>query len=419
MSGGCCSPFSPGPGNQASFITANLTTLAALAGYPDGSHVFVLDQQEMYVLSAANTFVPFSPLIVTATGGGNWFRRSVQFVVSNFFLWVALSNASGGAGANKAVVGYGPGQQALTGTQALLVPDVRLDMSALLAASATYQPTDVTSDPDGNLWVTAWSSNGSVGAKLFRLPVSQILTTHAPTPDITLNFGAGSIAYHLFDKTNQLYQITNIAGAGGQKVNRIAQYAYQHSTTSQVSITGWTIAAAHSPQNPVFDTYGNLWLACFGAGASITQISAAQLASASGALVGAVVWTGAGLVGPAGIVMGQNTAAWVTDYATGGATSALKLFDATAVTGTPAPTITITSADMLGAEVSRFDTSGNIWVGSADNGSVIRIAAADLASSGVKVAALKITAPAGASILGMGFARDVQRSGLITAPLSL
>jgi sugar lactone lactonase YvrE len=397
-------------------IVPNLAALA-LALAPNGGRAQVLDQNTEYVLDTANTFAPDGQLIVAATGGGNWFRRSKSFVVGNFFLWAA---------GNKKIIGLGPGQLALAGPNTV-VPDIVLDLTAVLDAGHTL--LNVTPDTSGNLWSVGYRIVAASLSKVYRVPLSRALASGAPVPDVILQnssgVGTAGVWEALFDKTNSMWLVDNSVSNNPAKLLKIAAAQYATSGTptalAQISALSLNISA---PQNCCFDAYGNIWLANFGGPggtASVSQVSAAQLAvPGASTVVPPVVWSGSNFVGPSAVLFAPSGLLWVADYATGGATSTLKAFDPTQATGNPAPTFTITCADFFGSDGLAFDAVGNLWLSNGDNGKFVQIAAADLTSSGLKVARSVLTQTAVANPGGCSFSNNVQRSGLVGsgAPVS-
>lgn len=396
-------------------IVSSLANLSLLAGCSTGTPCYVASEQETYVYDASSTFVADGKLIVTGLGAGRWFRKSKRYVVGNFFLWAT------GPFSTKKIIGFGPGQQALTGAQSI-TPDIVLDITAAMVSTNT--PFDVCPDAQGNLWVTAYRTN--LTAQILRFDLSTILGSGSPTPSISLvTTGSGTAAVWAiaFDRSNSLWGLVNSNTSGLTKIQKFAAYEIAVSGTPTPA-ANYTNTAIGSAQAPLFDSFGNMWTACFAGGTTtpgVAMFTAAQLSVLGSAAIAVptVFWSGSNFTGPSGACFGPDGALWIVDYAAGGAAASVKKFDPTQATGNAAPSITITSSSLFGTNNIVFDNAGNMWAANADNGKVVRIAASDLTTSGAKTAALVVTQPSLSFLANLSFPLNTQRSGTLPSGLPL
>lgn len=424
-------------GAQLAFVTPNLTTLAALAGYPNGSTVFVIDQQEYYQLDTTNAFALSSPLIIASASGGRWFRKSKVYVVGNFTLWAAPFGGPFGTG-ESVLVGFTPGQLLVS---AALVPDIVLDLNASIDP-ATQSVESVTVDNLGNPWVFSNSgSGGDVGVNAYKFLLNDCLASGAPVPSVVVTTVAPveTEGFNgIFDKQNNLW--INVGGHGG--VNpfvafRFNQSSYALTTSKAPDLVVSCIPGAGGSAAPhgtstvgmmAFDGGGNLWFAIGitnQANGGLGMLSASQLQTAATNVVPAVEWTGSNFNGPGvnaleGLCFGPDGLLWTTNFSG----SNIRAWDPRnpAASGNPAAAIILTSAIINGPNGLVFDRSGNLWVTNEHDNLIYRIPKASLAASGPVVPDVVLNASAlGAFGSSITFPNNPDQSGLLPSgsPLTL
>ena len=392
-------------------IVADLAALALVSSGVTGSTVYVLDQAEPYRLDKTNTFAPFSPLIIGAAGGGNWFRRSKAYVVGNYTLWCQAFGAG--------IVGYTPGQLLATGATE---PDIVLTVAGLDPASGQQ---DVCVDNHGNLWLTA--SNGAftqVTARKFLL--KDCLASGTPAVALTLTPPAAltEAGSGVFDHQNALWIANGTHGTSGvAQFLKYGQRQYsQSSGTSSLTLTSAGADSTSNQQDLLFDGNGNLWCALAFSSAvpanpngAIAMWTAAQVA-AGGAVAPTVLWAGTnfsapGLGGISNLALAPNGLLWATCIALPGTIKAWPI--AGAASGNPAPAVTLTSASFNGTYGLTFDRAGNLWIANGNNNKLMRIPAASLAVSGAVVPDVIISPVVAQLFSRLTFPNNPDRSGLL------
>lgn len=398
-------------GSQNAFVTPSLTTLAALAGYPNGSDVFVLDQNESYRLDTSNAFALSSPLIIASSSGGRWFRKSKAYVVGNFTLWCQ----SYGFG----VVGFTPGQLTTTSTHE---PDIVLDMTELIDNVGNQQ--GVITDTLGNLWFAV--NGASLTAITFsKFLLADCLASGTPPVELTISAplpGESEAACLGFDLRNGLW--CAVGGHGGAGVSSMVRYGVRSygvsGGTPTLSLTSGAATTTSNQQDLVFDGQGNLWgsigVTAGGFNGGIFMFTAAQQA-AGGTPVPTIFWSGSNLTGPnlgstCGLAIAPNGFIWSADFSNGLGAS-VRAWAPTHATGNPAPDVVLTCATFNGPYSIAFDLAGNLWVQNGNDNRLQRIPAASLVSSGAVVADV-VLSPTLATLTGkITFAKTPDRSGLL------
>jgi len=402
------------PSAAGGSATPSLATLSLLGGGFTGASVYVADQGEYYELDTANTFAASSPLIIAATGGGNWFRRSKAYVVGNFFLWIC--NTSGFFAGDALIGGFSPGQQAA----GAIAPDILLNLGALATLAGPFI-NDVVQDTLGNLWVTGYHHAAGTTSWAWKFALSDVLASGSPTPRVTLTQALNSPAntgaqVTLFDRNNAMWQMVfSLAGTIGVTLNKYGapSYAQSGSPTADITVQG-TNVILNEYQDGLFDPQGNFWASCWSGGAKgIVMFTAAQLATSATGVVPTVVWTGTNFTGPIGMAF-YGGLLWVANYGAGGAASRLRAFAYIGATsGNPAPLIDIavTGANGLAAIAFAPDGSG-AWVVAQDDAKTVFLTTAQLAASGTVAAGRALVVRAGDFPECARFALNPSRSGL-------
>jgi len=399
---------------------ANLTALALVTGRPSGALVFVGDQNEPYELDKANAFAIHPTLIVAAAGGGRWFRRSKKYVIGNFTLWCQ----SWGYG----IVGYTPGQLLASGSTE---PDISLDLRAFKNAPGGNQQC-VATDKDGNVWfgIDGWFPTVLfIKTDVMMFALEDCLKSGTPKPRHFLPVPLGGkqteAAVILFDKAGNLW-----SGMGEHGTFGYTQFQKYHPsqfdtadpprlTLQQVPPLPGPAPTTSNQQDAVFDRDGNLWSSIgFGGAANggILKYTAAQVA-AGGVVLADVIWTGSNFTG-AGLgatcqmaLSPDGARLWVADYSGNKVVKAWNI--AGAVSGNPAPAITLTSASFNGGPYSlAFDLAGNLWVNNGNENRLMRIPAAQLVASGNVTPDIVITPVTAVLTSKMTFPNNPDRSGV-------
>jgi sugar lactone lactonase YvrE len=146
-----------------------------------------------------------------------------------------------------------------------------------------------------------------------------------------------------------------------------------------------------------FDAEGNLWVADSSAN-TITEYSAAQLA-ASGAPTPTVTITSAALVGPVGLAFDQSGTLWVSNF---NANTVVGFFTNQLHSGgNQKPAIVLSGIAFDGPARIQFDTAGRLWVPNTLTSTVVAIASSSLAVSGTPLPAVTLTSSNG-SLNGPG-----------------
>ena len=133
-----------------------------------------------------------------------------------------------------------------------------------------------------------------------------------------------------------------------------------------------------APVGLAFDARHRLWVANFGNG-TLARFDPEQIAT-SGAPVPATVI--GGLARPAALAFDRAGSLWVSDLHA--ATIVAYGADQLERSGSPAPRVKLTGARQSLAAPSSlaFDSDGDLWVANVGNGTVVEVAAAQLARSG-------------------------------------
>lgn len=404
-------------GTTAFFVVDTLTELAGIVAV-DGAHAYVRSVDETYVLHSANTFAEFLPLIVRGLQG-NWFKRSLAYVVGNFTLWIGGVNATH-------LYGVTPGQLVATAT---VTPDIVLDVSALLNGAQSFA---VQTDLLGNLWAVFFHVNGI--NTLVKLALKDVLQSGAPPASVSLVITMPTQRHYVsnvaFDHRNNLWilvgAIGGIIGVESSifKVNA-SEYATSGTPTPSISIAFKLSTVppnqSSNAQYMLVDEFGNIWASCFAAPGgdpgAVVMVSSAQQQASSSALVPAVVWAGANFSGPCDLAFGPSGLLWLADFFV----NTVKGFDPrAAASGNQAPSLSITSTALSGVTALAFDRDGGLWCGNETTGTLCKFAASDLISSGAKVPQVVVTLAGITLLQTITFPLNVTRAGLVPsgAPIS-
>jgi sugar lactone lactonase YvrE len=203
-------------------------------------------------------------------------------------------------------------------------------------------------DANGNLWV-AFSGHSTV----VEYTTSQLASSGNPSPAVTLSANSGSLSAPVgiaFDAGGNLW-VAN--GSNTVVAFTPAQLAASGSPAPNVTLTA-NAGSIHGPLFIGFDANGNLWVANGNAGANtVTGFSPSQRATS----------------------------------------------------GSPVPAVTLTSnaGSLTRPAGIAFDASGNMWVSTVANHTVVQFTVAQIASSGSPTPATTISGAALTEPFGLAF----------------
>ncbi len=247
-----------------------------------------------------------------------------------------------------------------------------------------------------NLWVAAYN-DGSIES----YTSAQLKTSGAPSP-ISLTSPALGLA---FDKSHNLWAVISGNEVVEFTAAQLKNLKNDSSPTPGVIITSTGTFSDIGGCN--FDHQGNLWVVDY-SHASIDELSKAQLAAGTANVTPAVVITSADLGGPSFVTFDKAGNAWIDNAA-----SVLSEFSASQLTsGGSKPATVVLSDDGSGTSLNEpgeiaFDKKGNLWVPNDNTGTVVEYAKAQLTSSGspaptVKLSSAIFDGPWGAAFDGKG-----------------
>ncbi len=236
----------------------------------------------------------------------------------------------------------------------------------------------------GKVWIP---TSGTIAG----YDASQLASSSSPTPAVVTT-ASGLNEGSVFDRNGNEW-VTSFTG-NTVKSYTPSQIAASGNPTANVTISA-TSGSLSSPIPLAFDSSGNLWVGNYG-NATLVQYTAAQLTTSASAVPNVILSATAGsLVGPGGLAFDTGGNLWVANANN----STLVKFTAAqlASTGSPTPTVVLTaSAGSLSRPFGvAFDGSGNLWVANLSNNTIVKFTSAQLASSGSPAPAVVLTASAG------------------------
>ena len=220
----------------------------------------------------------------------------------------------------------------------------------LTASSGSLSgPLGIAFDSSGNLWVA------NAGAStVVEFSAGQLAAGGSPSPIITIGASAGSLNFPsalAFDGKGDLWVANDMA-------NSVVEFTATQLATSGAPTPVVTLTAASAsiagPLGIALDASGNLWVSNSIAPFSVVKFAASRLV-ASGAPTPAVVLTpnGASLDGPVGLAFDLGGNLWVANATAGSvvefATSQL------ATSGNPVPNVTLGGSSPTGAARLAFN----------------------------------------------------------------
>ncbi len=152
-----------------------------------------------------------------------------------------------------------------------------------------------------------------------------------------------------------------------------------------------TVSLAVAGQYGAFDAGGNLWVADSSTN-TLTGYSADQLA-ASGTPTPTVTITSAALRGPVGLAFDHTGTLWVSNF--DGNTVVGFFTNQLRAGGNQKPAVVISGIAFDGPARIQFDTAGNLWVPNTLTSTVVAIASSSLAVSGTPLPAVTLTSDSG------------------------
>ena len=249
---------------------------------------------------------------------------------------------------------------------------------AVTVATTAPLAVGIAFDANGNLWVSQYS-----GSTVVEYAASQLAANGSPAPAVTLSAASSSLnspAALAFDAGGNLW----VANGGG---NTIVEFTPNQLATSgaptPVVTLGATSGSLFEPTAMAFDAAGNLWVVNQ---ASVVEFGLSQLA-ASGSPSPAVTLTDDGsgsLTGPLGLAFDPAGNLWVSDGNADRDTVVEFAASQLTATGSPTPAVTLKPSTGTANHVAglAFDASGDLWVANGSAGTILELAASQLAASG-------------------------------------
>jgi sugar lactone lactonase YvrE len=166
--------------------------------------------------------------------------------------------------------------------------------------------------------------------------------------------------------------------------------------TSTVTGTGTSMQNAYYM---AMDPSGNVWVVNYGS-STVVEYTQAQLAAGGSPVPTVTLSANAGSLNqPTALAFDRSGDLWVTNQPNAPATGTVVEFTPSqlAASGSPVPTVTLGSSGtgaMDGPISLAFDGSGDLWIGSLVNNTIIRLTPAQLATSGSPTPAVVLGATA-------------------------
>jgi hypothetical protein len=402
----------PGCGSSSSSVaprTGRLTvTVSAPAGVtpsvtvtgPAGYRQVVTATETLTGLAAGSYTIAATPVFIAAPIVGTAYDGAVLGSPAN-----VTASAKDTARVSYALR---PGSGGLWVVNFVPSPTADEYSAAQLAASTSGAPTTALAtgsssdfgaafDAKGNLWVTQFTGNAIV-----EYTASQLGSSGAPAPAVTLNASAGSlngVAGLAFDASGNLWVANTVSSTVVEFTT--GQLASSGSPTPAVTLSA-NGGSLNVPTGVAFDAGNNLWVVN-AADSSAVEFTPSQYATTGAPAPAVMLTSNAGsLRGPLGLAFDKAGDLWVSDGNTGANRIAEFGPSQLSASGSPVPAVTLAAN---GASLSvptglAFDESGNLWVANGGGASVVEFAASQLVASGapsanVAITGSSLTAPAG------------------------
>lgn len=256
-----------------------------------------------------------------------------------------------------------------------------------VSLSNANSPNGLAFDANGNLWV------GLTGTKsVVEYSASQLKSTATPTPNVTIGSDGASLPFPTslaFDSQGDLWVGNCFSGGSPIEMYTPTQLATSASPTPSVSIIGSFTTCA----SVAFDAQGDLWVGDVN-NDQVLEFTPSQLA-VSGSPVANVKLTSSAFTKPEGLAFDANGNLWVANNGSTGAT-ALVMFTPSQIAAGGAQTPTVNLSDDGSGNLSdpvyvTLDESGDLWVTTYTNNTVLEFLSADIKSSGTPAAAVVLS----------------------------
>ncbi len=364
-----------GPGGYTQTVTAS----QVLGTLVPGTYTITVNQVRVSGSIVDQAFVGTGGTAAVAAGSTATSAVIYSVLASTGKLWIALSTGF--------IVGYDSSQLASGGA---LAPSVTLTTPGSQEA--------VVFDRANNAWAVNLNGGTAFTGLLTKYTPSQLATTGSPAPAVTIDSPslAGSIGW-AFDASSNAW-ITNIGSPFTLVKFTPALLATSGTPAADVTISA-NAGSLNQPVGLAFDGGGNLWVANQGntgpGNNSVVMFLPGQLSS-TGNPTPPVTLTAdisGSLNTPIGLAFDSTNNLWVSNH-TGN--SVVRFTPAErAASGSPTPTVILTSAAFSNPHGMAFDNGGNLWVTNVNVGgtsrTLIKFTPAQIATSGSPVPTTTIT----------------------------
>jgi streptogramin lyase len=255
----------------------------------------------------------------------------------------------------------------------------------ILNGSSVDAPCGVCFDKSKNLWVTGF---GDTVLEFTPAQLKKLRTTSDPTPNVTITSSSFLDTIGCtFDKNGNLWIVDDVI-EGVLQISKAQLNAGSGDITPAITIT--STATFVTPNFPIFDKSGNLWITEESA-AEVVQFTPNQLTS-SGDQAPAVVLSDDGngsLDEPGQPGFDGKGNLWVPNF-TNSTVVMFKKSDLGA-SGSPTPAVTLNSASVMSSQSLdgpwglAFQGKGTLWVANYTSGNISKFIPSQLKMSGSPV----------------------------------
>jgi streptogramin lyase len=261
------------------------------------------------------------------------------------------------------------------------VVDVAADATETTTVTHAWRPAS------GRGWISTLGGDGKV---LYGFDRNDLEVSGTPQPAVSISYAPQVWEGIAFDANG------NVWVARWSNAASLARFAASDLDTSgalvpDVVIDSSDLAVLEGPLGLAFDAEGALWVSGYHSN-TIVKYGPAQLA-ASGSPAPQVVLSGSGtvLAAPCGLAFDSGGALWVANLANG---TVVKFAPAQlATSGAPVPEVSLssTAGHLAGAYALAFDAQDNLWVSPLSSDSIVRFDADQLVASGAPVPSARVT----------------------------